>query len=310
MNRKFFALNFLLILSFTSESFAQGQSPVPTISRLQANIERITRSVNAKWGIYIKCVETGEEIAVNADERMDTMSVIKIPLMIEAFRQIEDKKFALADRVMLKETDKRPGTGVIRSLDAGASLTIKDLLTLMIIVSDNTATDLLFNKVGGTEPVNKLMQDYKLGTIKATGTTATWFKALRTAPSAAEFHKQGKTPFGLSSARDMGRLLEKIKRGEAVSKSASEKMLQMMRSQVYSSRLPKYVTGFTVPHKTGDFLPYIGNDVGIMESQGRNIIICVFTANHYGIGPNLEDAIARISEQTANYFAYRQEFKQ
>ncbi len=311
MNKMSFPLKFLLILVFVSQSYAfqQAQSPPSPISRLQANIERITRSVNAKWGIYIKCVETGEEIAINADEQMDTMSVIKIPLMVEAFRRIEDKKFALADRVTLKETDKRPGTGVIRSLDMGANLTIKDLLTLMIIVSDNTATDLLFDKVGGTEPVNKLMQDYKLGTIKATGTTDTWFKALRAAPSVMEFHKQGKTPFGLSSVRDMGRLLEKIKRGEAVSKSASEQMLQMMRGQVYSSRLPKYVTGFLVPHKTGDFLPYIGNDVGIMESQGRNVIICVFTANHYGIGPNLEEAIARIAEQTANYFAFRQDSK-
>jgi len=311
MNRRSFPLKFLLILVFVSQSFAfqQAQPPPSPISRLQTNIERITRSVNAKWGIYIKCVETGEEIAINADEQMDTMSIIKIPLMVEAFRQIEDKKFALTDRVTLKETDKRPGTGVIRSLDVGANLTIKDLLTLMIIVSDNTATDLLFDKVGGTQPVNKLMQDYKLGTIKATGTTDTWFKALRAAPSVTEFHKQGKTPFGLSSVRDMGRLLEKIKRGEAVSKSASEQMLQMMRGQVYSSRLPKYVTGFLVPHKTGDFLPYIGNDVGIMESQGRNVIICVFTTNHYGIGPNLEEAIARIGEQTANYFAFRQDSK-
>ncbi len=311
MSRRFFAQSFLLILIFASRSFAfqQAQTIPPPISLLQANLERITRSINAKWGIYIKCVETGEEIAINADQQMDTMSVIKIPLMVEAFRRIEDKKFALADRVTLKETDKRPGTGVIRSLDAGASLTIKDLLRLMIIVSDNTATDLLFDKVGGTEPVNKLMQEYKLGTIKATGTTDTWFKALRAAPSAAEFHRQGKTPFGLSSARDMGRLLEKIQRGEAVSKSASEQMLVIMRGQVYSSRLPKYVTGFLIPHKTGDFLPYIGNDVGIMESRGRNVIICVFTANHYGIGPNLEEAIARIAEQTANYFAFRQESK-
>ena len=51
--------------------------------------------MNAKWGIYIKCLETGEEIALNADEQMDTMSVIKIPLMVEAFRQIEAGKFKL-----------------------------------------------------------------------------------------------------------------------------------------------------------------------------------------------------------------------
>jgi len=293
-----------VLLGGSNLAVQQPQQVTP-LARLQANIERITRSVNAKWGIYIKCVETGEEIAINADETMDTMSVIKIPLMCEVFRQIEAGKFALTDRVTLKETEKRPGTGVIRSLDPGASLTIKDLITLMIIVSDNSATDMLFEKVGGTEPVNKLMQSYGLNTIKATGPSDAWFKALRAEPDAWKFHTEGKTPYGLSSSRDMGKLLEKIQKGEAVGKQASEQMLQIMRGQVYSSRLPKYVTGFRVPHKTGDFLPYIGNDVGILESPNRHIVISVFTARHNGIGPNLEDAIGRIAEQVANYFAYR-----
>src|SRR5713101_1888086 len=106
----------VLALAQTNRAFQQPQQLTP-LARLQSNIERITRSVNAKWGIYVKCIETGEEIAINADETMDTMSVIKIPLMAEVFRQIEADKFALSDRVTLKETDKRPGTGVIRSLD-------------------------------------------------------------------------------------------------------------------------------------------------------------------------------------------------
>ena len=285
-------------------AFQQPQQVTP-LTRLQLNIERITRSVNAKWGIYIKCIETGEEIAINADETMDTMSVIKIPLMAEVFRQIEAGKFALTDRVTLKEAEKRPGTGVIRSLDAGATLTIKDLITLMIIVSDNTATDMLFEKVGGTDPVNKLMQSYGLNTIKATGPTDVWFKAIAAEPDRWKFHTEGKTPFGLSSPRDLGKLLEKISRGEAVSKQASDQMLRIMRGQVYSSRLPKYITGFGIPHKTGDFLPYIGNDVGILESANRHIVISVFTARHNGIGPNMEDAIGRIAEQVANFFAFR-----
>jgi len=293
-----------MALAQTNRAFQQPQQTTP-LARLQANIERITRSVNAKWGIYIKCVETGEEIASNADETMDTMSVIKIPLMVEAYRQIEAGKFSLTDRVTLKESDKRPGTGVIRSLDAGASLTIKDLITLMIIVSDNTATDLLYEKVGGPEPVNKMMQSYGLNSIKATGTAEAWFKAIAAEPDRWKFHTEGKTPFGLSSPRDMGKLLEKIHKGEAVSKQASEQMLQIMRGQDHSSRLPKYVTGFRVPHKTGDFLPYIGNDVGILESQNRHIIISVFTARHNGIGSNLEDAIGRIAEQVANFYGYR-----
>lgn len=297
----FFAV---LTAGATIDGFPQQQQPSP-LSRLQSNIERITRSVNARWGIYIKCVETGEEIAVNADETMDTMSVIKIPLMVEVFRQIEAGRFALKDHVTLKESEKRPGTGIIRSLDEGASLTIKDLITLMIIVSDNSATDMLFEKVGGIEPVNKLMQSYGLATIKATGLTDVWFKALRAEGNPLKFHTDGKTPFGLSSPRDMGRLLEKIFRGEAVSKKASEQMLQIMRGQVYNTRLPRYVTGYRVPHKTGDFLPYIGNDVGILESQGRNIIVSVFTARHNGVGTYLEDAIGRIAEQVANFYSYR-----
>ena len=275
------------------------------LRRLQTNIERITHSLNADWGIYIKCLETGEEIAINADQPMDTMSVIKIPLMVEAFRQMEAGRFALTDRVIIKESDMRPGTGVLRSLDPGATVTIKDLLMLMIIVSDNTATDLMYERVGGPGAVNQGMESLGLRTIKATGTGDTWFKALRAASSAEQFHREGKTPFGLSSPRDMGKLLEMIERGDAVSKSASALMLDMLRRQVYSSRLPKYTTGFRVAHKTGDFLPYIGNDVGILESPERRVILSVFTAHHYGMGPQLEDAIGRIAEQVSNYYGYR-----
>src|ERR1700730_18581145 len=188
------------------------QTPQTPLARLEANILRLARSVNADWGIYIKCTETGEEIALNADQQMDTMSVIKIPLMAEAFRQIEAGKFALTDRVTLTSEAKRPGTRIIRSLDAGAQLTIKDLLTLMIIVSDNTATDLLFDKVGGTEPVNALMKKLGLVSLRATGAADVWFKALRAAANAETFHRDGKTPFGLSSPRDMGKLLEMLEK--------------------------------------------------------------------------------------------------
>lgn len=282
---------------------AAAQTATPPLKRLEANIQRITQSVNASWGIYLKCLETGEEIAINADQQMDTMSVIKIPLMAEAFRQIEAGKFALTDRVALTDAAKQPGTGIIRSLDAGVLLTVKDLLTLMIIVSDNTATDLLFDKVGGVEPVNQLMTEWGLGSIRAVGKADAWFKALRAAPSAEAFHRAGKTPFGLSTPRDMGRLLEKLERGEAVSKRVSEQMLQILRGQVYSSRLPRYVSGYRIPHKTGDFLPYIGNDVGVLEGQSRRIVMSVFTANHFGAGDRLEEAIGRISELAGNYFA-------
>lgn len=294
----------LLTLLMAAPLRAQQGSPTP-LRRLRANIEQITKSVDAQWGIYIKGLETGEEIAINADRAMDTMSVIKIPLMVEAFRQIEAGKFSLQDRYVLKAADKRPGTGIMRSLDEGDSLTVKDLITLMIIVSDNSATDILFAKVGGVGPVNELMGRYGLSTIRATAPADAWFKALRAAPSAAKFHAEAKTPYGLSSPRDMGKLLEKIARGEAVSAKASEQMLAIMRGQIYRSRIPKYVTGYQIPHKTGDFLPFIGNDVGLLESDKHKVVISIFTAQHFGLGSSLEDAIGRIAEQVANYYGFR-----
>jgi beta-lactamase class A len=297
-------MRFAALPLLAAAAFAQAPPQAP-LARLESNIRRITNSVNATWGIYIKCLETGEEIAIDADRQMDTMSVIKIPLMAEAFHQIAEGKFQLTDRVTLTEAAKRPGTGVIRSLDPGVALTVKDLLTLMIIVSDNTATDLMFDRVGGTEPVNRLMHEWGLSSIRATGKADVWFEALRAAPSAEAFHRAAKTPFGLSSPRDMGRLLEKLEKGEAVSKEASAQMLQILRGQVYSSRIPRYLAGYRIPHKTGDFLPYIGNDVGVLESRDRHVVMSVFTANHFGAGDRLEDAIGRIAELTGNYFAAR-----
>src|ERR1700730_16892563 len=109
---------------------------VTPFEHLQNEIESIIRSINADWGIYIKLLETGEEIAINADEQMDTMSVIKIPILVEAFSQIQLGKFKLSDRYTLKNADFLPGTGIIHFLDEGDTLTVKDLLTLMINVSD------------------------------------------------------------------------------------------------------------------------------------------------------------------------------
>jgi beta-lactamase class A len=313
MKTRIFVIGLVLLFAARLQAQAPQRTQQAALNRLRTNIEQIAKSVDTNWGIYVKCIETGEEVTLNADRVMDTMSVIKLPLMVEAFRQIEAGKFSLSDRYSLRGSDKRPGTGVLRRLDDGGSLTIKDLLTLMIVVSDNTATDVIFEKVGGTEPVNTLMRSYGLNTIQATGTTDRWFKALAAAPSPAEFHNQGKTPFGRSSPRDMGRLLERIALGQAVSKKASDQMIEIMNGQLYRTRIPKYVGGFQVPHKTGDFVPFIANDVGLLISPERKIVISVFTEKSNLsasiptnlVGPYIEDAIGRIAEQVADYFAYR-----
>jgi beta-lactamase class A len=294
----------VLVVLMVLGVLTQAQQQMP-LQRLEASILRTTRSVNATWGIYMKSLETGEEVAIDADRQMETMSTIKIPLMIEVFEQIKAGMFKLTDKYTFVEADSEPGTGTIQRLDYGAVMTVKDLITMMIIVSDNTATEVLYRMVGGPEVVNARMQALGLKTTRAMNVPSKWFPALRSAPTTEQFYRDGTSPFGFSTPREMGRLLEMMERGTLVDKASSDLMLRIMRGQLYRTRIPRYVTGYTIPHKTGDFLPYVGDDVGMLEAPGKTIILTVFTGNHYGSGEVLENAIGLIAKEIADYFAYR-----
>jgi len=282
-----------------------AQQPQAPLRRAQGAIDTITRSVNATWGIYVKSLETSEEIDINADRQMETMSTIKIPLMIEAFEQIKAGKFKLTDKYTFVQADSQPGTGTIQRLDPGAVMTVKDLITMMIIVSDNTATEVLYRMVGGPDAVNARMDAMGLKQTRAMNVPSKWFPQLRSAASTEQFYRDGKYPFGLTTPREMGRLLEMMERGTLVDKASSDLMLQIMRGQLYRTRIPRYVTGYRIPHKTGDFLPYVGDDVGMLEAQGKTIIISIFTGNHFGSSEALENAIGLVAKEVADYFAYR-----
>jgi beta-lactamase class A len=292
------------LAAFTAALALQGSQPAP-LQRLDASIQRTARSINATWGIYVKSLETGEEIAIDADRRMETMSTIKIPLMVEVFEQIKAGKFKLADKYTFVEADSQPGTGTIQRLDPGAVMTVKDLITMMIVVSDNTATEVLYRMVGGPDAVNARLDALGLKNTRAMNVPSKWFPALRAAPTTEQFYREGTHPFGLSTPREMGRLLEMMERGTLVDKPSSDLMLRIMRGQLYRTRIPRYVTGYTIPHKTGDFLPYVGDDVGILEAPGKTIVLSVFTGNHFGSGEALENAIGLVAKDVADYFAYR-----
>ena len=293
------------LAAFAAALALQGPAQPAPLQRLEASIQRTVRSINATWGIYVKSLETGEEIAIDADRRMETMSTIKIPLMVEAFEQIKAGKFKLADKYTFVEADSQPGTGTIQRLDPGAVMTVKDLITMMIVVSDNTATEVLYRMVGGPDVVNARLDTLGLTNTRAMNVPSKWFPALRAAPTTEQFYREGKHPFGVSTPREMGRLLEMMERGTLVDKPSSDLMLRIMRGQLYRTRIPRYVTGYTIPHKTGDFLPYVGDDVGILEAPGKTIIVSVFTGNHFGSGEALENAIALVAKDVADYFAYR-----
>jgi len=103
----------------------------------------------------------------------------------------------------------------------------------------------------------------------------------------------------------MGRLLEMMEQGTLVDKPSSDLMLQIMRGQLYRTRIPRYLTGYRIPHKTGDFLPFVGDDVGVLEAEGRTIVLTVFTGNHFGSGEMLENAIGLVAKEVGDYFGYK-----
>jgi beta-lactamase class A len=293
----------LLLLAAIGPHLSAQNTPA---QRLHNDIERITRSINATWGIYVKSLETGEEITIDADRQMETMSTIKIPLMVEVFEQIKAGKFKLSDKYTFAAADSQPGTGTIQRLDPGAVMDVKDLITMMIIVSDNTATEVLYRMVGGPDAVNRRMDALGLKQTRAMNIPSKWFPALRAAPTTEQFYREKKSPFGLSTPREMGRLLEMMERGTLVDQQSSSLMLEIMRAQLYRTRIPRYLTGYRIPHKTGDFLPYVGDDVGVLEGEGRRIVITVFTGDHYGSGEALENAIGLVAKEVGDYFAFRQ----
>ena len=283
---------------------AQQQTP---LQRLEASILRTTRSVNATWGIYVKSLETGEEIAIDADRQMETMSTIKIPLMIEVFEQIKAGKFKLTDKYTFVETDSQPGTGTIQRLDYGAVMTVKDLITMMIIVSDNTATEVLYRMVGGPDAVNARMQALGLKTTRAMNVPSKWFPALRSAPTTEQFYRDGKYPVRLldaagdgTPARDDGARHARrqgLVRPDAAhhARPALSHAHPALRHRLHASRT-----------RPATSCPYVGDDVGMLEAPGKTIILTVFTGNHFGSGEMLENAIGLVAKDVADYFAYRQ----
>ncbi|MBZ5531809.1 MAG: class A beta-lactamase-related serine hydrolase [Acidobacteriia bacterium] len=329
-------LKIAVLLGSVTAAFTQTPpAPPKPLDLLKARLETIAHGVSADWGIYIKSLDTGEEIAIHADAAMDTMSAIKIPLLVDVYRQVDAGRINTADRIVMHTSDKRFGTGVLRTLDNGLDLSFHDALMLMIIQSDNTGTDMAFAKAGGPAHVTQTMRELGLNSITATGTTFEWFRALAepgdplyakitpedlftkgfpaklTDADVERFHFEGKHPFGLSSARDMGRLLEMIATNKAASEKSCKEMMRMMGLQQFRSRIPKYMDDDTnTPHKTGDFPPYIANDVGLIETPAGRVVVVFFSAHHRGFYSELEDAIARMSEQVWGYFNYRGKQKQ
>ncbi|MGE5207374.1 MAG: serine hydrolase [Chlamydiota bacterium] len=299
-----------------------------SLSQLRAQLQNIQQNFPGNMSIYMKNLSTGDEIALDADTVYETFSVIKLAIASEVLRQVETEKLSLNDRIAITPADRRLPSGVLYALDPGLQPTVRDLLTLMIIISDNEATDLLASKVGrpnvtaymhslGLKKTSIQFSDLDwdrtwLGSLdpsykKASGDQTINFpfgKYSDAQVSAAFGHTiyDAGIYFGHSTTREIGQLLEWAAEGKLVSKNASELLLGIMEKQQVNDRFPRYLQDVRIAHKTGDGQPFIANDAGVLWVNHQPIVLVVFTGHHRGPTPPLHDSIARAAALVVQHY--------
>ena len=247
------------------------------------------------FGISVEHVESGEHFDINGDAIFPTASVFKVPVMVEVFKQARQGFFALNDRLELKSKYKTLTTGVLLTLQDGLMPTIRDLMMLMTIVSDNTATTMLMDKVGA-EKITRTMHDLGLNSMSIVITVHEMFLHAFSIPdrpniSVEELQELAQTvemdynsltfsrgpENDVSSANDMTRLMSMIQRNEIVDPDASQEMIDIMRNQQYTNRIPRYLPWRCTANKTGT-MRGLRNDSGIITcSPISHIAYSVFS---------------------------------
>ena len=305
----------------TASAAAPGPVGLDSIALL-ATIRGILDSLPAQTAFHAKHLATGREIAIRADVPMNTASVIKIPVMILAYRDVEaGGALILEARHLIGPDDLRRGSGLLQTFEIGLNPTWRDLITQMIVTSDNTATDILIAKVG-RDRVNRMLDSlgYKQTILQMT--TGRLFRAVWESTDTTHAGLSDREVFergfptdsgaprrmatlvadqrwwlGRTTARETSRLLEQLERGELAGRRATEEMRGILRRQFYSSRVPLRIRGRApIGHKTGDWPPYLANDVGIIYAPSGPIVISAFTTENRGSFDQLETAIGRIAQ--------------
>jgi beta-lactamase class A len=294
------------------------------LSLLERRLRMLTQGVAAEWGVYVRFLDNYDEIAINADTMMDTMSLIKLPLLVSLMRRVDRGEVDLGRRITLAEDQKRLGTGILRYFEAGANFSLRDAAWLMEAVSDNSATDICLEAAGGVDVVNGTMRELGIEGIRMTGTALDWFRALggsmapelatlppgefarRGYPSLgaegiaaarARYHFETGRPFSLGTPRAFGELLSRIEARTCASAASCDFILEILSAQQLRDFMPRYVWGAAFAHKTGNFAPYISSDIGVATPvKGSKVIICLLTQRHDGARGLIEDCLGRMTE--------------
>jgi beta-lactamase class A len=265
---------------------------------LQAQLRQIAEAHHGKVALYATQLNTGKTVALDADTVVQTASVIKLTILFEAMEQVRSGKLHWDDKITLQPGDGVSGSGLLLLLDTPQTLTLKDILTLMVVMSDNTATNLAIDKVG-LDAVNARiawmgLKDTHL--YKKIGKPAT-------EPMPADQPKYG---LGKTTPAEMAEVMERIglcaldgpgrlKVGASAIPAESDKAicgaaLKMLRNQFYRETIPRYLekldateSGSATASKTGS-LNAVRADVAIVAGKSGPMVLSIFTYENQDTG--------------------------
>jgi len=285
MNR---LLCFALFLStFLAQSAAPTTKQNLLWQKLEASIQQIDQHLDGVMGIAIEDLTTGDHYFLHEDEVFAQASSIKITVLANLYLQAQQGKLKLTDLYTVQSSDLVADSDIMNGLTPGVTrITLRDLATMMVAVSDNAATNVLIDKLG-MQNVNAMLDSLGLAHTR-----------LRRKMMDLEAAKQGRE--NISTPREMMTLLDAIYREKLLSKESTEDFFKMLSTNK-SSFIPRDLpAGLKVANKPGE-LEAVRNDSGIVFVEGRPYVICVMTAFLRNERDG-EDAISKVSLETWRMF--------
>lgn len=245
-------------------------------SRVHEAIDKFQGSVY----LYARNLDTGQSYGVRENERVRTASTIKLPIMAALFAAAAEGRVKWTDEIVLHDSDKVSGSGILHEFSDGVRIPIRDVMHLMIVLSDNTATNLILDRIGA-DSVNAEMD--KLGlkqtrSMRKVRGDGNQLKAPSGWSAAGRLPENQKFGIGSSTPKEMVLLLEKIEKGEVVNPEASKEMIAVLKRQQDQDGIRRRMGETPVANKTGS-LDALRSDVGIVYSSRGRIAMAITCDN-------------------------------
>jgi beta-lactamase class A len=246
----------------TPKSFASADT-----SALRRTLDAIATAHHGVLGYTISNLDTGERLSLRGDETFPTASLVKVPILVTLYDLAEHKQLSLDDPLTVLKIDQVPGSGVLQFMHPGMMLSVHDAAALMIILSDNTATNLILDKIA----IRRVWQ--KMESLGLPHTKVHSKVYLRLASVAMD--SSVKYGLGVSTPNEMARLFELLAHGKAVSASADSSMLDILANNADTELMQRTIEGLAVPHKTGA-TDSVRTECALFRLQSR-VVACGFT---------------------------------